>query len=538
MKEASRRGRLHKPRFSASARRNLVVAFTLILICGAILVSLATRLTPYVRDQAVATFNERFQSDVQLDALQVSVFPRPEVTGGGLSLRHNGRTDAPPLIKIKTYSSSAGLFGLFSSPVRLRTVELNGLEITIPPGGVSESDSDAEIGTESDRSTATPTRQSRTLLTIDRLVSRAARLEIVSRERGKLPRTFEIHDLVMLGVGDGDGAEFEATLTNPTPKGLIQTRGTFGPWNGAEPRFTRVEGDYLFKDANLNTIKGIGGTLSSKGSYSGVLERIDVKGETTTRDFSVDVAGQSVPLETRFHAVVDGTNGNTWLEEVEARLLETVILARGAVVRTEDVKGRMVRLDVAIKDGRIEDLLKLAVKSVKPLMTGGIRLTTKFVLPAGDEGVVDKLQLTGSFVLDHARFTNVNVQEKVNTLSHRGSGQAEGGGPGVVSNLSGKFTLRNASLDFSNLRFSVPGATVALTGSFDLKRESIDFSGDLLLDASLAETTTGMKAVLARMAQPLFRRKGGGSKLPIRISGPFAKPDFGLDVKRALTPGN
>jgi hypothetical protein len=236
--------------------------------------------------------------------------------------------------------------------------------------------------------------------------------------------------------------------------------------------------------------------------------------------------------------VVDGTNGNTWLEDVEARLLETVILAKGAVVRTEDIKGRMVRLDVAIKDGRIEDLLRLAVKSAKPLMTGGIRLTTKFVLPAGDEEVVDKLQLTGSFVLDHARFTNVNVQEKVNTLSHRGSGQAEGGGPGVVSNLSGQFTLRNASLDFTKLTFSVPGATVALAGTFDLKRESIDFSGDLLLDVPLAETTTGMKAVLARIAQPLFRRKGGGSKLPIRISGPFSRPDFGLDVKRALTPGD
>jgi hypothetical protein len=537
MEEAPARRRLHKPRLSVGARRNLVVAFTLILICGAILVSFATRLTPYVRDQAVATFNERFQSEVQLDALQVSVFPRPEVTGGGLSLRHNGRTDVPPLIKINTYSSSAGLFGLFSSPIRLRTVELEGLEIRIPPGGVNDP-AGGDDKSESAETGSGGSSRARTRLTIDRLVSRAARLEIVPRERGKLPRTFEIHDLLMLGVGDGDGAEFEATLTNPTPKGLIQTRGTFGPWNGAEPRFTRVRGDYVFKDANLNTIKGIAGILSSNGSYSGVLERIDVKGNTNTPDFSIDVAGQPLPLQTRFHAIVDGTNGNTWLEDVQARLLDTVILAKGAVVRTEDVKGRKVTLDIAIKEGRIEDVLKLAVKSRQPLMTGGIRLTTKFVLPAGDADVVDKLQLAGSFALDSAKFTNVNVQEKVNTLSQRGRGRPEGGGPGVVSNLSGKFTLRHGSLDFTNLTFSVPGAVVALAGTFDLRRESIDFTGDLLLDASLAETTTGMKAVLARIAQPFFRRKGGGSKVPIRISGPFSKPDFGLDVKRALTPGN
>jgi hypothetical protein len=527
-----------KSRISVTTRRNLVAAFTLILICGAILLSLATRLTPYVRNQAVTTFNERFQSDVHLDVLQVSAFPRPEVTGGGLQLRHNGRTDVPPLIKIDTYGASAGLFGLFSSPVRLRTVELSGLEISIPPGGMRHVDAENGLGANPPRSQPSGDPQTPARFTIDRLVSRAARLEIIPRERGKLPRTFEIHDLVMLRVGHGDGSEFEATLTNPTPKGLIQTRGTFGPWNGAEPRLTQVKGDYVFTNATLNTIKGIAGTLSSTGSYSGALERIDVKGETNAPDFSIDVAGQPVPLETRFHAIVDGTNGNTWLEDVQARLAETVIVAKGAVVRTEDVKGRKITLDVTIADGRIEDVLKLAVKAERPLMTGGIRLDTRFVLPAGDQDVVDKLQLAGTFKLDRARFTNVNVQEKINTLSHRGKGQPNGEGPGVVSNLSGRFTLKNASLNFTDLTFSVPGAVVALAGTFDLKRETIDFSGHLLLDASLAETTTGMKAVLARIAQPLFSRKGGGSKLPIRISGPFSKPEFGLDVKRALTPGD
>jgi hypothetical protein len=59
-----------------------------------------------------------------------------------------------------------------------------------------------------------------------------------------------------------------------------------------------------------------------------------------------------------------------------------------------------------------------------------------------------------------------------------------------------------------------------------------------LLDAVLAETTTGVESLFARVAQPFLRRPGGGSKLPIRISGPRAKPTFGLDVRRALTPGD
>ena len=59
----------------------------------------------------------------------------------------------------------------------------------------------------------------------------------------------------------------------------------------------------------------------------------------------------------------------------------------------------------------------------------------------------------------------------------------------------------------------------------------------LLLDASLRDMTSGYKAVLATLAQPFFRRKGGGTKVPIRIAGTRAKPQFGMDVKKAFLPG-
>jgi hypothetical protein len=38
--------------------------FTLILICGAVLLSVATRITPHVRQQAVTALNELFKGDV------------------------------------------------------------------------------------------------------------------------------------------------------------------------------------------------------------------------------------------------------------------------------------------------------------------------------------------------------------------------------------------------------------------------------------------------------------------------------------------
>ncbi len=217
---------------------------------------------------------------------------------------------------------------------------------------------------------------------------------------------------------------------------------------------------------------------------------------------------------------------------------ETQIKTKGAVVRAQEVKGRHIALDIAIDKGRIEDLLQLAVKGAKPMLTGRIDLRTKFLLPAGEASVVEKLQLQGGFKLAQARFMNVDVQKKITMLSQKGRGDEDGNdGESVVSNLSGEFVMANAALRFTNLTFGVPGAIVQLAGTYDLRSEQMDFAGELLTDASLGDMTSGFKSMLARMAQPFFRRPGGGSKFPIRISGSRDKPSFGLDVKRAFGPG-
>ena len=80
----------------------------------------------------------------------------------------------------------------------------------------------------------------------------------------------------------------------------------------------------------------------------------------------------------------------------------------------------------------------------------------------------------------------------------------------------------------------MPGASVRLAGTYHLRDEQLALAGDLLLDATLPDTLSGFKSLLARAAQPFFRRPGGGSRLPIRISGPRHKPAFGLDVRRAF----
>lgn len=507
-----------------------IAVFAVVLGLTAVTLVYITRSSPWLRDRVVSALNERFRSRVDLAGLQVTAFPRPGVSGSGLELRHNGRTDVPPLFSIRSFSGSAGLYGLFASPLHLNDITLDGLTIQIPPGGM-------RLGSGQKRPDGAAPRRGPSLR-IDRIEAASAWLEIASRNPLKPPRVFDIHQLVMTNFRPDAGAEFHASLTNPIPEGEIRTEGVFGPWMADDPGQTPIQGTYTLDKARMSDIKGISGTLSSTGAYDGQLERIAVRGETRSSDFGLKIAGQPVPLNTKFVAVVDGTNGDTYLEDVQATLINTLILAKGAIVRARDIKGRHVTLDVAVAEGRLEDLLRLAMKPGKGPMTGGIALKAQLRIPAGPEDVIDRMELDGNFSLSQARFTSYNVQKKINGLSKKARGdEGTDEAESVVSDLSGRFVMRNAAITFSNLSFAVPGARVELAGSYNLHSETMDFRGNLLLDATLADTTSGLKAVAARLVQPFFRREGGGSKLPIRVQGARGKPSFGLDLKKAFLPG-
>jgi hypothetical protein len=508
-------------------RKVLLGGGAVVLIALAVALTWGVRATPLVRERLLAALNERFASKVDVQTLDVALVPRPRVNGTGFKfIRNNDAAGSPPLISLESFEASAGVMGLVRSPIHLKTVTLHGLQIHVPPGGM-------KIGTPGDEEHQAHAERPSPLL-IDTIESRSARLEIPSKREGRLPRLFDIHDLVMRDFGAPGGSPFSAGVTNPVPKGRIETTGTFGPWHADEPGLTPISGSYSFAKADMNVIKGLGGILSSVGTYKGLLERLVVEGQTDIPDFSLDIAGNKVPLGTRFTAIVDGTNGDTYLERVEATLGQSTILAKGAVIRAKDVKGRRVELDIELDGARLEDLMTLAVKAATAPMSGRVDVRTKLLLPAGEADVIDRLQLEGVFGVAQAKFANVDVQKKIAMLSLRGRGEESAlpDGQSVVSNMSGRFVMKDARLTFSQLSFGVPGAVVQLAGSYDMRGETIDFTGYLLTDATLADMTSGIKSVFARLAQPLFRREGGGSKLPIKISGPRSKPAFGLDTRR------
>ena len=131
--------------------------------------------------------------------------------------------------------------------------------------------------------------------------------------------------------------------------------------------------------------------------------------------------------------------------------LNTVIVAQGGVVRSPDKKGKEITLDVTVDKGRIEDLMRLAVKTTPPPLTGAINFRTRFDLPPGKGDLADRLNLNGKFDVEQGQFTSPEVTAKIETLSRKAQGQPENKDAGSsVSQLKGNFVLDNGVITFGD----------------------------------------------------------------------------------------
>ena len=510
-----------------------------ILIAGDIVLH---RAGPILKSKVIETLSTRFDSRVELAQFQVSAVKGFEVSGAGLKLYPNHLAMTDPLIQVDRFSFHAmNWHQLLKTPLYINRVQVSGLEIHLPP----KNERANMPHLESQRAEGSGGSKSGIKILVGEILVDQARLVFDNNNPSKVPLTFEIHQLTLRSVGQGRAMKFHATLVNPRPLGNIDSTGDFGPFDAESPGDTPVDGSYSFTHADLSTIKGLGGMLASTGNYSGRLNNIEVDGETTTPDFSLSTAGHPMPLKTKFHAIVDGTNGDTRLEPVDAWLAQTHIVAAGDVVHVPGQKGRDIRLQFTEGPGRIQDLLELAVKSTQPLMSGEVEIHASFDIPPGDESVVDKLQLKGTFSLDGIHFTSDKIQNKVDELSLRGQGkpkQAEQEGDAmkdgnpqqaiaadVASQMRGTFALANGKIDISTLNYRVPGAEVALSGVYGLDGETLNFSGMARLDAHVSQMVTGWKSWLLRPVDPFFAKDGAGTQVPVKITGTRSSPQIGLN---------
>lgn len=493
-------------------------------------------LGPRVRGRIVKALEARFNADVELTYLDIALLPQPTVVGEGLSIRHKGWGNGPPLIHIRRFSAQTDLVSALGAKNEVRLVTLEGLEIHIPPRGrrVLLHESADEPGETASADPEPGQDRTRLKFNIQDIVADGTRLEIEPAQEGKLPLTFEIRKLSLRSVGPNQAMTFVADLNNAKPPGLIHSRGHFGPWQRDEPRSTPVDGDYRFEDADLGVFKGIEGTLASNGHYGGVLQHIIVDGVTDTPDFAVKEAGAPVDLKTKFHAIVDGTDGDTLLSPVDASFLSTELICKGGVYGKKEQPGKTIALDVTTRRGRVEDLLHLTVREKRPMLTGAVDFRTRMVIPPGKEDVLYKLQLQGRFGISSAHFTNSKIQVRIQDLSERARGISkkkaeEQPQETVASNFRGAFDLRDGLARFSRLAFDVPGASVTLDGSYNLQNTAIDIRGLFRMRATLSQTQSGLRRILLMPFDRFFEKDGAGFQVPIKIGGNKDDPSFSVE---------
>ena len=481
-------------------------------------------LSPWAERKFIQALENKFKSEAEVDGLTVRVFPWFSAEATGLVFRHHGRTDVPPLVTMERATAEANPISLLFKRVSL--VRLEGLEIRVARkknenGGHGEADADS--GNRDDGGGGGE-------FIVEHLIADGAHLEILPKNPEKNPLVFDLSELTMEGAGPNSPMRYVATLTNPKPPGDIDAEGHFGPWNGDDPGRTPLDGDYVFRNADLSHFKGIAGTLSSEGSFEGVLERIEAQGWTDTPDFSVSSSGRPVHLKTQYSAVIDGTSGDTYLQPVIAQFESSEVYAEGKVAQEPGLKGKSVILDVRVEKGRVEDMLKLAVPAEDAVLEGPIQYTAAFRLPPGEPAVPARLELLGRFGMDEADFTKSKVRRKLGEFSNRAQGKPDAPAEPVESELAGRFQLGGGVLSLSDLKFHIPGAKVTMGGDYGLLTKELDFRGRLEMDAKISEATTGKKSFFLKLVDPFFKnkRKGYGSSIPIKVIGTVDDPKVGL----------
>ena len=373
---------------------------------------------PLLRSSVVATLSSRFHSPVELDSLDISVVNGLQVRGSGLRILYlagpalpdiaqKQGLPAPPMVSVNTFAFRTTFHDLLHLRANLARVDVDGMELHIPPH---------------DDNHVLHSRQptSRIAITVAKIYCKNVKLVIETATPGKEPLQFNIPNLELTEVGPTQPMRYVADVINPKPIGDVHATGHFGPWQGEDPRSTPLDGHYTFEHVDLSSIKGLRGTLSSTGQFTGLLSRLTVDGTTSTPDFALDISGHALPQNTEFHALVDGTTGDTTLDPAQATLGHSSFTCTGTIVRVPG-KGHDIALNVNMPHGRIEDILQLVMKAT-PVLRGAVALHAKLHIPPGEVRVARKLQLVGNLHMQNVEFTSAKLQGQVDALSLRAQG--------------------------------------------------------------------------------------------------------------------
>ncbi len=512
------------PRSDQRWLRYSILSFAvLVIICFLLLVFN----WPFTKQGVINALQESSIRYVTVDHFRKTFFP-PGCVAEGVKFLQSKQNDKPPLITIRRLTTEGSYARMLTFQKRLSLVRVDGMHVTVPP--------ESKSGTASPVMPVTQAKRRRPM-NIGTVIADGAVLDFLSSTPGQTPFHLIVNKLALDGVGSNQPLSYRATIINPEPPGEIQSSGRFGPWNPRDPGRTAVTGSYTMRYANLAFFSAISGTLFSKGRFSGTLDHIEIAGTTDTPNFKVSSSSHEQRLTTEFHAAVDATDGNTFLENVIGHFDRTTLAATGRITGENGKEGKLISADVFAAHGRIEDLLDLFITAKRPPMTGDVNFGAHVEVPPENEPFLQKLKLVGDFGIGGGKFMNAHTQGDIGRLSESAEkaekdekGEAPENPATVVSNLKGHVAVQDGIATLSNLSFSVPGAFARMHGTYSLIDYRVDLHGTLVTRGKVSKATTGFKSLLVEAISPLFKRRASLKIVPFRITGSYRHTMVALDL--------
>jgi hypothetical protein len=488
---------------------------TIFAVAAAILcvvAALCVKYWPFSEHAVEEDLAEASDSTVTIRGYHPTYFPIPGCVLEGVEFRHaRRRFEIIAIDKLRIEGSYPGV--LTRHVPRITGI---GARVLVPPFG-------AGVQFHSQHSN----------LVVDELVANGAKVEFEPADTRQRHLVFDLHEALLRNVRWGSSIQYRLKLHNPNPPGEISAKGNFGAWADGHPEDTPISGTFTFEHADLGVYGGIAGTLSSSGKFDGVFKHINVSGTTDAPDFVVTSGGHQHSLSTRFEGYVDAMRGDTFLNRVEARFGRTTVIARGSVAGIGSKRGKVAGFHFSSQHGRIEDLLGFFVTAPRPPMSGDLSFVADAQLPPSDEPFLESVSLDGKFGIDEGNF-RPEAQKDVNALSAGARGQNKDDPETVLSDLKGTVGLSVGVAQFSELQFSVPGAKARLHGTYNILNYRINLHGDMKIDTKISKTSSGVKALLLKIMDPLFHKikikKKQGEIVPVHVIGTYKKPQFGLDL--------
>ncbi len=539
---------LRKPRHRGI--KWVAVGLLAALIAAAGIVEFALRRAePFLRARIVQSLQDRFHARVDLDSFHISLVNGLWAEGKGLRIWPPSQVEGvtvpagqgEPLIRLDEFRFHAPLHYAPGQPIHISIVELKGLAIHLPPRSHFQHPSPPPDASGAPAMSKNPI-AALVSFQVETIEVTGADLVMETNKPGKLPREFPIARLKLTSLAANQAMAFDAELTNPRPRGTIYATGSFGPWQTADPGESPLTGGFHLDHADLASFRGIAGILDSTGHFQGTLRNLTVDGQTVTPDFRLTHFGNPVPLATRYYAHVDGTNGDTRLDQVEATLGRSHFNVQGQIVRqpeavvggAQQYGGHDISLAVNVDKGRIEDFLRLASRTGNVLLTGDLAMKTALHIPPGPAPVHLRLKLDGEFQLRNALFTSAKMQKRIAELSLRGQGQPDAlkttDPVTIFSGMQSDFQLAGGVITLPALDFTVPGAAIQLKGAYGLDGGTLDFSGAARMQAPISKMVGGWKGLLLAPADRLLKKDGAATEVPIEIHGTREQPEFTLDL--------